>query len=98
VQRSRFANQRLTTRRLDFLRCPYEVLEGVLGGGEGMHGLLDGHGANCLQPTVKLDPLVSGVRRQLMDEQEPMYGVLDSCHDTSVSYDYISDTKCINRL
>src|SRR2546426_7135408 len=55
----------------DFLEQPAEVLDRLIVVGEDPHGVLDGHGADALQPAPHLHPEVVGLRRDVVKQQQP---------------------------
>ena len=57
----------------DLAERPLHVLERGVGGGEEIDGVLEGHGADALEPAGDLHPEVVRLGRKLMDEQEPIH-------------------------
>src|SRR3989454_2912343 len=55
----------------DFLEQPAEVLDRLIVVGEDPDGVLDGHGADALQPAPHLHPEVVGLRRDVVKQQQP---------------------------
>src|SRR3989454_9396738 len=55
----------------DLLEQPAEVLDRLIAVGEDPDGVLDGYGADALQPAPHLHPEVVGLRRDVVKQQEP---------------------------
>ena len=55
----------------DLTQDPVEVLEGLVAGGQRVDGVLDPDRAEALEPAPDLHPEVAGLRRDLVDEEQP---------------------------
>ena len=64
-------DRRITTGRLDFGLQPFEILACVRCIGKGIHRLFQWNRADLLEPPPGGDPEVRGLRRELMNEQQP---------------------------
>ena len=71
VDEAGLAQERLTATFDDLAQQPFEILLGPFAHGERMHGILDRDRADPLQPAPDLDPEIGGLRRQLVDQQQP---------------------------
>src|SRR5262249_66797 len=74
VDQAGFAEERFAASFPDLAQQPFEILLGLVVHWQRMHGILHGDRANVLQATPDLYPQISGLGRQLMNEQEPAVG------------------------
>src|SRR5439155_6203344 len=68
---SRLADRRLPALLDDLSQHPFEVLASRVASRQDVDRVLDGNGAELLEPPPHLDAEIVGLRGQLMDEHEP---------------------------
>src|SRR4051794_1697893 len=102
IDETRLADHRLAAALYDLAQEPFEVLLAFGGRGKGVDGGLDGDRTQPLQAAPDLDPQVSRLGRQLMDQQQPTFsrqdGAVEIRHKASCIMLLIKSNMCIIML
>src|SRR5262249_48280069 len=75
VDEARFAERRLPSFFLDLAQHPLEIFPSLVGVRERIDGVLERDGAERLEPAPDLHTQVGRLRRKLMNEHEPRFGL-----------------------